>query len=719
MPKFNALKNNFSIGELSPRLFGRSDTPTFQNAGATIENYIVLLGGGLASRCGTQYVAETKDSTKASRLIPFIASALSSYVLEFGDNYIRVYTNGAQIISGESPYEITTTYSENELDNLDYCQEGNTMYIVHPDHAPATLVCNGDTDWTFSTLSLLGPFSAKGFSSTIDLTLSAATVGAGRTVTAASGVFLAGDVGRKLTDGVGQAYITGYTSATVVTATIEVAFASTSVTNEWTLESSPQTTLTPDKKSGGAGTVVSIASDKDAFRSSDVGKYLKCAHGVLHIQTFTDAKHISGLCKVEFSDAEDTLEAGTWSIVEPLWEASNYPKAVTLYQQRLVFGGTNAKPQTIWGSKSGDKTNFNLGSMDDESYEFTISTDTVAPILFLTSSKTIVAHTYLNEFTISGSSDNPLTPSNVSIEQRSSFGCSFVKPEKIGNLTVFVQRAGTKVRAFQYNFVDDAYDAPDTAAFAEHITSIGVREMAYAQEPDSTLLCVLNDGQIGVLAIDVKQGLQGWSRLVTNGAYESVANIPIVGEDQTWVIVNRDDKRYVEMFVRGTNTDFHMIQSSETLETVWSGFDHLEGLTVDIIADGSPQPQQTVTDGTITLTRGAYDVEVGLEYDSTLVDLPVEVAGSGVGQTAQGSHMSCNEVVVRFYNTKTAVINGNVQTFRRFGESVLDQPIAFFTGDLDVHLIQGWSDRGQNSIQRVDPLQQIIVGIYKKVSIND
>ena len=561
MPKFNAIKNNFSIGELSPRLFGRSDTPTFQNAGATIENYVILLGGGLCSRCGTQFIAETKDSTKESRLLPFVASALSSYVLEFGHNYIRVYTNGEQIMDGDDPYEITTTYTESDIANIDYCQEGNTMYLVHPDHAPATLVWTSDTSWSLTTISF---------------------------------------------------------------------------------------TSTPAS-----------------------------------------------------------------------WTGSNYPKSVTLYQQRLVFGGTNDKPQTIWGTKSGSRTDLTLGSLDDDAYSFTIATDTVAPILYLTSGKTIVAHTYLNEFTIAGSSDNPLTPSNVSIEQRSSFGCSFVKPEKIGNLTVFVQRAGTRVRAFQYSFAEDAYDAPDTAAFAEHITSVGVKEITYSQEPNSTLLCVLDNGQMGVLSIDLKQGLQGWSRFVTTGTYESVTNIPIVGEDQTWVIVNRDDKRYVEMFVRGTNTDFHMIQSSETLETVWSGFDHLEGLTVDIIADGSPQPQQTVTDGTITLARGAYDVEVGLEYDSTLVDLPVEVAGSGVGQTAQGSHMSCNEVVVRFYNTKTAVINGNVQTFRRFGESVLDQPIAFFTGDLDVHLIQGWSDRGQISIQRVDPLQQIIVGIYKKVSIND
>jgi hypothetical protein len=294
-----------------------------------------------------------------------------------------------------------------------------------------------------------------------------------------------------------------------------------------------------------------------------------------------------------------------------------------------------------------------------------------------------------------------------------------VKPTKVGNLTVFVQRAGARVRAFQYNFAEDAYDAPDTAYFADHITRQGVNELIYAQEPYNLLYAILGNGEIGVLAHEPKQGLQGWSRYVTDGDYESVCTIPVVGQDQVWVIVKRGNKRFVEYFIEGTETDCHVSATAGSPTTAWSGLTHLNGYTVDILADGSPQPQQVVTGGAITLVRPASAVEIGIPFESTVTDLPVEIAGGGIGQTAQGSRVSCNEVVVRFYNTKTAVINGNVQSFRKFGAGILDQPVASYTGDFDVHVIQGWSDRGQITIQRTDPLPQTIIGIYKKVSIND
>lgn len=716
MPKINVLKNNFGIGELSPKLWGRSETPTFQNGAETIENYFCLLGGGVQSRPGSRFSAETKDSTKASRVIGFAASAIASYALEFGENYIRVFKDGVPVLSGSVPYEIATTYDEDELFYIDYCQENNSMYLSHPEHAPAILTCNGDTDWVLKTIPALGPFKEAGIESGVDLTLSSAAVGTGRTITAASSVFLAGDVGRKITFGDGVAYITAYTSGTEVTATIDTAFAATSITDTWTLEGSPLTEVDPDIV-GPVGAVVTVTSATDTFRSTDVGKYIIGNAGVVLIDTYNSALSVSGVCKVVFSNL-DSIPSGSWQLNSSLWTTSDYPQAVTLYQQRIVFGGTNSKPQTLWGSKLGSRDNFVLGSLDTDAYAFTITTDTIAPIVYLTSSKTIVAHTYLNEFTLAGDEGKALSPSSVSIEQRSQFGSTFVKPTKIGNLTVFAQRAGAKVRSFQYNYSEDAYDAPDTAAFAGHITGRGVVEMDYAQEPYSLLHVVLLDGTMGVLAYDPKQGLQGWSRYVTDGDYESVTVIPAQGNDQVWCIVKRGSKRFVEYFVSGTNTDCHVVDT-DTAKATWSGLTHLNGYLVDIIADDSPQPKQTVASGEVTLTRNATSVEIGIPYTSTLKDLPVEVAGSSVGQTAQGSRMSCNEVTVRVYDTKVATIAGNVHTFRKFGTGILDQAIQPYTGDIDVHLIQGWNDRGQITITRDAPLDQTILGVYKKVTIND
>ena len=51
------------------------------------------------------------------------------------------------------PYETTTTYTEAELPELRYVQSADTLFIVHPDHAPATLTRTGHTNWTLADIS--------------------------------------------------------------------------------------------------------------------------------------------------------------------------------------------------------------------------------------------------------------------------------------------------------------------------------------------------------------------------------------------------------------------------------------------------------------------------------------------------------------------------------------------------------------------------------------
>lgn len=555
MPKINVLKNNFSIGELSPTLYGRSDTPSFQNGAQTLENCYPLTGGGVVRRAGTKYIATTKTAGKAVRLIPFVYSVTTAYMLEFGHNYIRFYKEGAVV---GVPYEVVTTYTETELFDISYTQDGNILYITHPDHAPAQLVCSGDTSWALTTISF------------------------------------------------------------------------TSTPAEWT--------------------------------------------------------------------------------------AGNYPKTVTLFEQRLVLAGSNAAPQKVWGTKSGTRNDLTLGSLDDDAYAFSIAADTVCPILWMLSTKLITLLTYSGEFTIEGGSDAALTPSNVKIANRSQFGATFVKPMKIGNETVFVQRAGRKLRAFAYNFANDAYDAPDLCSLASHITDSGIVEMCYAQEPHTLIWAVRNDGVLVSCSYDKTQSLLGWGRHITDGLFESVATIPYGSEDQLWVVVNRDGVRSVEHFLEGTNTDSASIQTSGTATATWSGLSHLNGYEVDIVADGVPQPRQTITGGAVTLSRPALSVEIGLPYTSTMIDLPVEVQSAG---TVQGSRVSVNEVSIRMYDTSACEVNGQTVPFRKFGSGVLDQAIAPYTGDKDLQLTTGWNDHGQIMIQQTEPLGMTILGIFKKVSVND
>ena len=112
MARVAAQLTNFTAGELSPRLDGRNDLSKYPAGCKTLENMIIFPHGSAARRSGTQFVAEVKDSTKETRLIPFEFSTTQTYILEFGNQYIRFFKDNGQILSSGSAYEISSPYLE-------------------------------------------------------------------------------------------------------------------------------------------------------------------------------------------------------------------------------------------------------------------------------------------------------------------------------------------------------------------------------------------------------------------------------------------------------------------------------------------------------------------------------------------------------------------------------------------------------------------------------
>ncbi len=91
------MQPSFAGGEIAPSLYARVDLAKYRVALKTARNFMVLPWGGVANRPGTRFIAETKDSTVQSRLIPFQFNTLQTYILEFGDQYIRVFMDGVQV----------------------------------------------------------------------------------------------------------------------------------------------------------------------------------------------------------------------------------------------------------------------------------------------------------------------------------------------------------------------------------------------------------------------------------------------------------------------------------------------------------------------------------------------------------------------------------------------------------------------------------------------
>jgi hypothetical protein len=821
MPRLSVVKTNFTAGEFSPRLAGRTDIDRHANAARTLINAHPVIHGGAKRRAGTRFVAATKFSgTKKSRLIPFVFSRDVAFMIEIGDSYMRMWPAGG----GTYLAELASPYTEAMLSEVDYAQGADTMFMAHASVPVQRLRRFGGAafdlgDAPFTTT----PFAELGHALPTGVTLSASSVGAGRTLTAPGATWLPSDVGRQFVAGAGLAIVTGYTSPTVLVVDISIGFAGTSLASgAWKLDSSPQAILKPSAKDPVASVIdlvssvsraadltlsaktgaITVTASAGVFAPGDVGLSVYADSGVATITGYTSPTIVSattisdfisttysaggygitqsawrsedvgkfvringGLCRITSLVSSVAVKAtlltsltGTvaapplaWSLESSVWSASaGYPRTLTLHEQRLVAAGSNAWPQTIWGSRTAEYLDFTKGTNDDDSYSFTIAADEVNPISYLASLRNMVVHTYGGEFSLQGGVEKPITPTNVRIRPESAHGSKGVRPVTIGKESVFVQRAGRKVRAMGYRYDVDGYQAPDLSSLAEHITASGVVGMAYQQEPDMLLWAVRTDGALLSCTIDRDQQVTGWARHYTEGAFEAIATIPNGERDETWAIVRRtvdgQTVRYLEIMddtwqplltaapdpdaypptaeptVYGMTADCALSFDSVDGEQLFS-VPHLIGKTVDIVADGSVLPQQVVqNDGSVTLPRAAFRVLIGLHFRSEIGLLTPEV-GTGTG-TAQGNAMSTHEVSLRFLETIGATVldgegNAQVMPFRQFGEAVLDQPPAPFTGAVRIEML-GWDiGRSEITVVQDQPLPMHLLSVVRKFTVND
>lgn len=724
MPRVTINQTNFTAGEVSPKCYGRVDLARYQNGAKAMPNCIVNIHGGAERRPGSIFVQGTKNNLKRSRLIPYIFSTTQAYMLEFGDLYMRVYLqSGGQVLLGGLPYEVASPYTEAMLDELDYVQGADTMFLFHRSVPTHTLKRAAADSWgLFPAPFTVQPFDEIGVFPQQVLTLSTLAVGAAACTTPGF-CFQQADVGRRITHLNGSAVITGYTSPTSVGLQITAAFSQLVVpVNEWRMLDSPQTALTP-ASTGPVGIATSVTAAENAFEASDVGSFIRINGGLIKLTNFNTVTSMAGVVISELSSVIAS-PASAWTLESSVWNSvDGYPSTGTLYEQRLIAAGSPAYPQTVWGSRSALFYDLTLGIDDDDAFSFTLpSTNQINPIRRMASTSTLLPLTYGGEYTMEGGNGYALTPTNVKAKAPSVYGCNQVKPVRVGNEVLFVQRSGRKIRSMAYRIETDTYSAPDLTVLAEHITQSGIRDMAYQQEPRSIIWCVRNDGKMATLTLDRDEGVTAWTPQETDGIYESVATIPGTdGGDEVWCIVQRlingAVKRYVERFDVTRYTDCGITGVNLGGADVWANLGHLEGEVVAVKADGVYMGTFTVSGGQITLPRTAIEVEIGVPFANSVTLLRPEVqAGDG---TAQGNASRTHEVSLLLMESIGLKINGNEVAFREFGTDLLDEPPEAFSGFKRGGLT-GWvrGDEQDITITQDEPYPFHLLAVVRKFTVN-
>ena len=629
MAKAAAALSNFTAGELSPRLEGRTDVSKYFNGCATLLNMLVHPHGGAARRPGSIFVTEVKSSAAAVRLISFEFNVEQTYVLEFGNNYFRIMRDGGVVSSGGSPVEVTTTYTTAQLGGLKFAQSADVMYVVHPDHPPRKITRTSHTAWTLTDVVFTrGPMQDPNLTAT---TLVSSARSGSVTVTASADLFASTDVGRLIKFHEGYAKITAYTNATTVTA------------------------LTQEREDGLSELLPTYASNTISFhegdpdatglehndRLVDSAKAFK-TQGFSNNMTITasgagtsgnnkdylvvsvtdDTMLLSPSDDVAAESASNTITLVGKLVANTDWSlgafspTTGYPSTVSFYEERLVYAATATQPQTLFFSQSGDFDNFQDGVNDAEAMIYTIGSNQVNIIRYLASSRSLVVGTSGGEFAVrAGASDQALTPTNIQIKRQASYGSADIQPIQSGNATLFVQRAKRKLRELTYNFDSDSYQAPDLTILAEHITETGINEIASMQEPDNIIWAVLDDGTFCGMTYRREEEVIAWHRHKLGGTFtgvhssfatgtynygivENVATVPgDLDEDQTYIVVKRTiggaTKRYIEylnLMDFGSNVqDAFFVDSGLSYTGVAStaAQDHSNSATSIVLADGS------------------------------------------------------------------------------------------------------------------------------------
>lgn len=756
------LKPSFAAGELSPAMYGRTDIAKYDVGAAKLENFIVLRYGGVQNRAGTKYLATTAGNKKAV-LLPFRYNVEQNFIIEFTAGKIRFYTQGELVTKDGTPYEITNDYTEEELDSLKYTQSADVMFLVQPNHPPATLTRYANDNWTFERMDITGgPFADSELTAESTTTITASATTGEVTLTASADIFTADMVDDliALTHFVDSDYKKGTPSANGTNLIVSVLPHSSVYVESFgfwdgnfTLEKYDRLTgqwVKIRSQSGNRSQNYNMTEEND---SDEITQYRVTStefntdvwsgeneqqRGYITIQAFgndytghvlitgyTSATQVTGTVKKQLASTEATkdYQFASWS------QKNGFPTCAGFFEDRLVFAGSKAEPQTFWASKTGDYYNFgtSIPALDNDAITATLNGGQMNGIKAIIAFGEMILLTAGGEYKVTGNG-KPITGENVLSQAQEYRGISDVLPVTVGSRIVYLQQQGNLIRDLAYSYDVDKYTGDDLNLLASHLFERHkITSMTYQQTPNSIVWCTRDDGVLLGLTYLKEQDVYAWHQHSTaHGKFINVCSISGPQEDELYCVVEREGNYYVErMVAREASTepedqyfvDSGITVSGNTKTNEVTGLDHLEGLEVAILADGNVQPLQTVTDGKITLKRAYSKIHVGLPIHAEMQTLPLEF------NAEDGTFMSrkkrVSALMAMFKDSRGGLYgigDGPKNEFKWRSTEKWGEPIALFTGKKKMPVPQAnWNETVMVTISQEDPLPLTILSLVPQI----
>ena len=661
MPVTRTFKQAFSGGEISPEMFGRIADNKFQQGAATMRNFIAKPQGPAQNRPGFAYVNAVKNSAKATRLLSFTFNTVQTMVIEMGDQYFRFHTQGQTLLysdgsawsnstnytvgdiakhsgtnyyaktahSNSQPpngtnwyalpanytYEIPHPYLEAELFDVHYVQSADVMTLVHPNHAPRELRRLGATKWELKVIDFGTPLAAP------------------------TGVSV-------------SAYIPSSTSTNADTYQ-DHNYVVTAVKASLVDESNQSSTATVSNN-------IFVTGAKNTISWNAVS-------GAARYRVYKDQGGIFGyIGETTTTSIIDDNIGPDFSQTPPIHEndfvgSNNYPGAVSYFEQRRVFAGTNNAPQNMWMTKSGTESNmsFGLPIRDDDRIEFRVAAreaNTIRHIIPLTQ---MLLLTGSAEWRVTSVNSDAITPTSISVKPQSYVGADNSQPVIVNNSLVYAAARGGHIRELGYNWQANGFVTGDLSLRAPHLfDNFTIKDMALSKAPIPIVWAVSSNGKLLGLTYVPEQALGAWHQHDTDGTFESVACVSEGNDDVTYCVIKRtvdgDVVRYIERMgtrLFATQRDNFFVDSGATYNgtntngsqtvTISGGTNYTKGENLTVTANYNlfnAPPSVADKDDAIVLVDGTdlYRLTILSTSSQTVAtakidkDLPVSLRNTGI-----------------------------------------------------------------------------------------
>ena len=563
MPVTRNFKQAFSGGEISPEMFGRIDDTKYQQGAAKLRNFIAKPQGPAENRPGFAFVKEVKDSTKAVRLMSFTFSTVQTMVIEMGDQYFRFHTQGATLnysdgaawnsgtnyvvgsiakysgtnyysktahsnsqppnstnwyaLPADMTYEIPSPYLEAELFDIHYVQSADVMTIVHPSHAPRELRRLGATQWELKEINFGSPIaSPTGVSVSAYIPSSSST----NTDTYEAHEYVVTAIGSNLIDESAQS------------------------------------------SSGSANNNIFVTGAKNTVSWNAVT-------GAARYRVYKEQAGVYGfLGETTSTSIVDANIAPDFSRTPPVYDnpfpsSDNYPGAVSYFEQRRVFAGTNNDPQTIYMTKSGTESNMSFGIpiRDDDRIKFRVAAREANTIRHIVPLTQLLLLTGSAEWRIASVNSDAITPSSISVKPQSYVGANNAQPVIVNNSMVYAAARGGHVRELGYNWQANGFITGDLSLRAPHLfDNLTIVDMALAKAPLPIVWMTSSNGKLLGFTYVPEQQVGAWHQHDTDGTFESVASVSEGNDDVVYCVIKRTINGAVKKYIERMGTRLYATQ---------------------------------------------------------------------------------------------------------------------------------------------------------------